>query len=244
MLTEIFWFAFKSLGVLAILCFLTFYYSHVKRVKKIRDFYGTQKGVLLEPGFDAFPLGNIKGILATVEESKRAEREGLDPIVAHNAWVLDQLTDSKAERSHDYAKQSVIVHNWADTFIQVCDPEIVQNMYATKNAQIDKSRIIEGFFQNLFGKSFIFAVTDDKWKQKRKGLGHAFYKDKLIVLLDSLKVYMHEAQKGWLDQIRTSSSSSVQIDMSKEILYILERFLTHVILGAKVDDLKIDIQTR
>ena len=44
--------------------------------------------------------------------------------------------------------------------------------------------------KNLFGNSMLFAKGDDRWKAKRKGLGHAFYKDKLIVLLDTLKDHL------------------------------------------------------
>ena len=47
-----------------------------------------------------------------------------------------------------------------------------------------------GALSNFFGRTFLFAKADDDWKAKRKGLGHAFYKDKLVVLLDTLKDYM------------------------------------------------------
>jgi len=50
-----------------------------------------------------------------------------------------------------------------------------------KNAQIDKTGAYEGVFKNFFGNSFLLSKTDDRWKAKRKGVSHAFYKDKLMV---------------------------------------------------------------
>ena len=52
---------------------------------------------------------------------------------------------------------------------------------------MDKTGVYSGCMQNLLGDSFLFSKGDEKWKAKRKGLGHAFYKDKLVVLLDTLK---------------------------------------------------------
>jgi len=85
------------------------------------------------------------------------------------------------------------VHNWLGVYVQVADPEVVQEMMTTKNAQIDKTGLHEALFKNLFGNSFLFSKTDEHWKRKRKGLRHAFFKDKLIVLLDKLNKYMKSA---------------------------------------------------
>ena len=68
----------------------------------------------------------------------------------------------------------------------VGDPAIVQEMLVTKNAQIDKTGAFEGVFKNLFGRSFIFGKSDELWKIKRKATAHAFYKDRLVHMLDVL----------------------------------------------------------
>lgn len=74
--------------------------------------------------------------------------------------------------------------NLAAPELYISDPGIVQDMVVTKNAQIDKTGAFEGIFKNFFGNSFVFSKTDDRWKIKRKGVAHAFYKDKLVVLID------------------------------------------------------------
>mmetsp|Transcript_33780 Transcript_33780/g.41757 ORF Transcript_33780/g.41757 Transcript_33780/m.41757 type:complete len:83 (+) Transcript_33780:377-625(+) len=77
-------------------------------------------------------------------------------------------------------------------------------MLVTKNAQIDKTGAFEGIFKNFFGNSFLFSKSDQRWKDKRKGVAHAFYKDKLVVMLDNLKEYVLRAQSKWLEQIKAS----------------------------------------
>ena len=63
-------------------------------------------------------------------------------------------------------------------------------MLVTKNAQIEKTGQFIGIFKNFFGNSFLFSKGDEVWKMKRKALAHAFYKDKLVVMLDNLKTYV------------------------------------------------------
>ena len=123
----------------------------------------------------------------------------------------------------------------------MADADVVQEMMTTKNALIDKTGVLEGLWSNLLGKSFVFSKTDDVWKKKRKGLSHAFYKDKLVVLLQTLQHYVHAAQKDWLDSIATSDNKSVKMDMSKEFMQIMMKFLTHVLFGWNVEKIKVTI---
>ena len=69
----------------------------------------------------------------------------------------------------------------------VADPGVVQDMIVTKNAQIDKTGEFEAVFSNIFGRSFVFSKTDEHWKAKRKACAHAFYKDRLVHMLEVLK---------------------------------------------------------
>ena len=53
-------------------------------------------------------------------------------------------------------------------------------------------------FQKFFGNSIFFSQADQMWRNKRKGLAHVFYKDRLSILLDNLKDYVLKRQAGWL----------------------------------------------
>ena len=50
----------------------------------------------------------------------------------------------------------------------------------------------------MIGNAFIFSKADDLWKLKRKSIAHAFYKDRLVHMLDILKDQVLVAQNRWL----------------------------------------------
>ena len=54
-----------------------------------------------------------------------------------------------------------------DLTLVISDPDVVQGMFVTKNAQIDKTGVFESIFKNLFGNAFVFSKSDDLWKRKR-----------------------------------------------------------------------------
>jgi len=75
-------------------------------------------------------------------------------------------------------------------------------------------------------------------------VSHAFFKDKLIVMLEQLKHYTVAAQQKWLDEIRASNTASTQMDMSREILYIMQKFLMHVVIGENIESTELSILAR
>ena len=67
------------------------------------------------------------------------------------------------------------------------DPAIVQDLFTKQNTKIDKVGDSEAIFMDLLGKSFLFSKGDDVWKAKRKACSHAFYKERLVFMLETLK---------------------------------------------------------
>lgn len=63
----------------------------------------------------------------------------------------------------------------------------MQEIFGSKNSLVDKTGSFEGVFKNLFGHSFLFSKSDETWKTKRKATAHAFYKDRLLLMLENLK---------------------------------------------------------
>ena len=155
--------------------------------------------------------------------------------------MLDQHDPSKAVNSYDCAKNPVMMANLGGQLLLfVQDPSIIQDMYGSKNAIYDKTGEYEAFFKNLFGNSFFFSKGDDIWKKKRRASAHAFYKDRLVHMLDALKDKVFDAQNEWLNQIRDSDTNSTTIDLSKDILKIFQKFLAHIIYGdEEINSLKI-----
>ena len=54
---------------------------------------------------------------------------------------------------------------------------------------------------------------------------------------------MRDLSNKWLAEIAASKDGSFKIDMSREILHMFERFISHIILGAKLDK-TLKIRTR
>ena len=80
----------------------------------------------------------------------------------------------------------------------VSDPEMVQDLFTSKNAIFDKNGTVEAIFGNLLGHSFLFSKADEKWKAKRKACAHAFYKDKLVRLLETLRDKIEVYCDDWI----------------------------------------------
>ena len=196
------------------------------------------------PGADNFFLGNT-GQFDEYEKA-RATLKGTDKpaIKPPMPWLLDQRSETKEADSFDFAKNQIQVFNLMGPMILISDPEVIQDMLLTKNAQINKPETFFGVMSNFLGKAFIFSKTDDVWKAKRKGIAHTFFKDKLIVMLDKLKDYSMEQQKKWLEEIRASKDGSTKIDMSKEVLHLFQKFLMHIVFGKNIDDVKVMIEVQ
>ena len=93
-------------------------------------------------------------------------------------------------------------------------------MLVTKNATIDKTDAFEGFFKNLFGNSFLFSKTNEIWKKKRQASSHAFYKERLVHMMDVLKDTVLDEQRKWIKEIEDSPEGFTEVDLSKEVLKI------------------------
>jgi len=88
----------------------------------------------------------------------------------------------------------------------VSDPVVIQDILATKNAYLEKTDTFQGVFKPLFGNAFLFNKTDEQWKQKRKACAHAFYKDRLVHMLDVLRDEFVAAADQWTTEIEASSN--------------------------------------
>ena len=64
---------------------------------------------------------------------------------------------------------------------------------------MSRSEVFKASLQNLLGNAFAVTKADERYKAKKKGVAHTFFKDKLIVMLEKLKDYVMEAQQRWLE---------------------------------------------
>ena len=68
----------------------------------------------------------------------------------------------------------------------ITDPEMVQELYFHKNQHMEKSSKFKRVVRSMTGDSILFDKSDAVWAEKRKHLATAFYKDKLIPMMETV----------------------------------------------------------
>ena len=64
---------------------------------------------------------------------------------------------------------------------------MVQELLSSKNKITDKHSFLDTMFRDLLENSFIFSPGDEIWKAKRRACAHAFYKERLVQMMEVLR---------------------------------------------------------
>ena len=62
------------------------------------------------------------------------------------------------------------------------DPEMVNDLYVSKNKYFDKEEQSRNVFFPLMGDTILFAPSTEEWSLRRKAVSATFYKEKLVKL--------------------------------------------------------------
>ena len=84
--------------------------------------------------------------------------------------------------------------------LSINDPELVNELYMTKNRYFDKAASTQKAFGVLMGESTLVIKTTEEWAQKRKHLSIAFYKDKIMKMIEMIALSTQRKTKIWLQQ--------------------------------------------
>jgi cytochrome P450 len=79
----------------------------------------------------------------------------------------------------------------------VNDPDILNEVYVSKNKYVDKDVKFWRIFKPLIGDSILFSDSNEKWATKRKHLSVAFYKDKLSEMLTIIIEFTNNQVQKW-----------------------------------------------
>lgn len=71
-------------------------------------------------------------------------------------------------------------------------PEYLTDIFINKAKFIDKSELIKQQMSVLLGDSSLMMVSNDEQARKRKMISTAFYKDKLLVMVETIKKLVAE----------------------------------------------------
>ena len=96
-------------------------------------------------------------------------------------------------------------------------------------------------FRNFYGESFLFSKTDANWKAKRKATAHAFYRERMVNMLEVLKDKVAHASEKWSEAIRQSPHGFVTIDMAYEIRKLFARNIIHIAFGEDIEGEKFEL---
>lgn len=110
---------------------------------------------------------------------------------------------------------------------------MAQDFVSSKNLMIDKDQVFWKAIRAINGYPITTMETKDpKFKEMRKHLGIAFYKNNLGNMLDSLKEVIHEFVNKWLAEIETSSDKTTVIDMAVEFQAIFSKNIIAIACGS------------
>ena len=122
--------------------------------------------------------------------------------------------------------------------MNIHDPKIVEAMYTTKNKYFDKHPLIKDLAFVLTGESILFTKTTENWKTSRKAISPAFYKGKLIQMMDIAKGAMRKTHKRF--EALVPEGGKTTIDLITEFTNMTARILLMCALGEDVTEQMID----
>ena len=167
------------------------------------------------------------------------EVEVLRPITV---GILDALNPGAGYNNYDPQKDPVCVYNFGGTVtVMIADAEMVQDLLGQKNSIYDKEGWTMGVFKKLLGHSFLFSPADDDWKAKRKACAHAFYKERLVHMIEIFKEKLEEHCLQWIDEIKASEGGYTEIDLPKVYRMMFTRNIIHISFGEDLSQQEIEI---
>lgn len=102
-----------------------------------------------------------------------------------------------------------------DPTLHISDPKIVQALYTTHNKYFDKHPIVRDVTLQLTGRSILFADSGPEWRKRRSAFSPAFYKGKLIQMVELAKGSMRTTIQRWKDII--GNQIQKKIDFMEEM---------------------------
>lgn len=150
---------FAAITVVYFAILLLNYLAVLKSVK----FYKSQ-GVSILPGAERFMVCN----LLEFAQYAKALATSKVPVRHVYGWIADTYLGNGEAGSFNPAEHPVFLAAFLfGPQLVVNDPDIVQELFVTKNALFDKSGRIAEIFSDLLGNSFLFSKGDAVWKAKR-----------------------------------------------------------------------------
>ena len=121
---------------------------------------------------------------------------------------------------------------------------MLAELYTTKVNNWDKGGLLLEVSAPLLGDSFLFSKADAVWKAKRQACSHAFYKDKLVGMVEVMKEILDKRFTLYIKEIEENEQKKHTIDISTEILDTMARNIITVAFGEDINDELVEIKVR
>ena len=207
--------------------------KHVHTMLRLQFYH--KQGVTILPGAGRFIIGNVPEVAKWAKPPKLGE----EPKKTLYGAILDDI-DKNATHFDSVKHPMVFLNMFATPMLVVNDPQMVQDIFTTKNKSYDKMSRTQLLFGDLMGNTFLFSPGDAIWKAKRKAVAHAFFKDKIVHMTEILKGKITEQSEKWLDEIRSSPAQSTEI-ATNAFFDVFCRNIVHVSFGEDICDSTIEI---
>ena len=160
--------------------FYVMFYERCYKYKILRDYYESQ-GVKVVPKTYPF-VGSFGGELL----NKNPQND--------NVFIVTRLANDTV--GMDVSKTALYFAD-VEPSLHISDPKIVQDLYTTNNKYFDKHPIVRTATIRLLGNSILFSDTNAEWRKRRTAFSPAFYKGKLIKMVDIAKACVKKTVNKW-----------------------------------------------
>ena len=201
-----------------------FGYYRVYKFYLSKWFYEKQDCVLVAKGLNAPRpiIGNLIPVLRAVSKNMR---EGT------NKSHLSTLYEITAG---NWTPVWLVYHPVHEAGLIISDPTIVEAMYTTKNKYFDKHPIIKELSYCLTGDSILFSETSSEWRARRKTVSPAFYKGKLLKMIEIARESVKITLNHFQGLIKESKEPKTRINLINELSDMTVRILLMCALGEDV----------
>jgi cytochrome P450 len=122
----------------------------------------------------------------------------------------------------------VLAFQGVESVLAIHDPEVVNEIYVTKNKFVDKADKLSRILRSVCGDSILFSPSDEKWAQKRKHLSAAFYKDKINEMLGTIIRITNQQVQVWK---RENAETREPLDIISAVSKLIMECILQCIFG-------------
>jgi len=118
--------------------------------------------------------------------------------------------------------------------LHISDPKIVQDLYTTNNKYFDKHPIVRTATIRLLGNSILFSDTNAEWRKRRTAFSPAFYKGKLIKMVEIAKSCVRKTVNKW--KAIGGGKPRQRLDFMEEMQMMSGRIILSCALGVDISE--------